>query len=101
MAILGKFKQQPADVLDYEFDYALWLADRDDSVKTQEVVSELVSGEGPDIDVSDVIESEGIVRYFASGGVDGSKHKVTCTVVTNNHPPRTKQTEMIISVKET
>lgn len=98
MAILGKFYKQPAEVLDYEFDFSEWLADRADSIVSQTVVATAQST-GSAMTVSNVIQVAGVVRFFLAGGTEGVKYKITCTIVTTGG--RTKQSEIMITVKDT
>lgn len=98
MAILGKFNKQPAEVLDYEFDFSEWLADRADTIVSQTVVSAPLTT-GAAMPVSNIVQNSGVVRFFLSGGTDGVKYKVTCTITTTGG--RTKQSEITITVKDT
>lgn len=98
MAILGKFIKQPLEVLDYEFDFSAWLADRTDVINTFTVVSDPQTVGASNMTLSNKSTSQGVVRFFAAGGVDAVKYKVTCTVVTTGG--RTKEAEMLITVKE-
>lgn len=105
MAILAKFGKQPAEVMDFQFDFTDWLADRTDTiVGTPVVTSALVPASPPIADttplvIGSVAELGGIVRYFTSGGTDKCKYEITCTFFTNGG--RTKQDEVILAVKET
>lgn len=94
MNILGRFKKQPVEVLDYLFDFSPWLIDRADTINTFVVTA------APGLTIADVTQSAGVVRYFASGGLSGERYTVTCTITTNSVPPRTKQAEMVIVVKD-
>ena len=103
MAILGKFTKQPIEVLDYQFDFSAWLADRGDTISgVPTVVSAAyktsVLGASPLV-ISGVSTNIGIVKFFASAGTDGSAYEITCTFSTVGG--RTKQSEMVITVKET
>ena len=91
--VLGIFEKQPADVLDYDFDFSDWLADRGDTITSQTVVS---SDAG--LTVGSVSMVAGVVKAFVSGGTSGTKYKLTCTVVTDGG--RTKQVEITLKVKE-
>lgn len=90
--VLGKFEKQPADVLDYDFDYSDWLDDRSDTIATYNVVAET------GLTVGLVTAISGVVKVFLSGGTDGQTYKVTCTVTTTGG--RTKQAEISVKVKE-
>lgn len=101
MAILGKFNKQPIEVLDYEFDFTAWLADRADVIVSQTVTAlpDVVGSAA--LTISSVAATSGVVRFFAAGGADGVRYEVTCTITTASTPARVKQAEMIITVKET
>lgn len=102
MAILGKFTKQPVEVLDYEFDFTAWLADREDTISgVPTVVSAPLTAGATNLTISSISTALGIVRFFAAGGIDGVKYEITCTFNTASSPARTKQDEMIITVKET
>ena len=101
MAILGKFTKQPVDVLDYQFSFADWLADRADTVVSQTVVSVPLTVGAVNMTISSITRAAGVVNFFASGGVDGVKYEVTCTITTASVPARVKSDSMIITVKAT
>ena len=90
--ILGKFTKQPADVLDYDFDYSDWLDDRVDTIATQTVTADT------GITVGTVSNASGVVKAWISGGTDGQTYKVTCTMTSAGG--RIKQAEISIRVKE-
>lgn len=91
-SVLGKFEKQPVDVLDYDFDYSDWLADRADTISTATITA--TTG----VTVGSSTHTSGVVKVFISGGTDGQSYKITCTVVTTGG--RTKQAEIVIKVKE-
>lgn len=99
--ILGKFTKQPVEVLDYQFDFTDWLADRSDTISgTPTVVSVPLTAGAANLTISSITTSAGVVSFFAAGGIDGVRYEITCTFNTASSPSRTKQDEMIISVKE-
>ena len=89
--ILGVFIKQPAEKLDYDFDYSEWLDSSDD------IASVDVSA-----DTGITVESNSIVgqrvKAYLSGGTHGSTYKVECTVTTD--AGRIKQDEIKIKVKD-
>lgn len=101
MTILGRFDKQPAEVLDYQFDFTAWLSDRADTILgTPTVTSAVVKGVSvAALNISNISTAFGIVRFFASGGTTGCQYEITCTLTTPGG--RTKQDEMVIAVKET
>lgn len=102
MAILGRFIKQPAEVLDYEFDFSVWLADRTDTISGVPTVTAtpLTTGGATPLTISNISHTAGVVRFFASSGSNEVKYEITCTFTTSATPSRTKQDEMIIYVKE-
>lgn len=101
MAVLGKFTKQPAEVLDYQFDFSAWLADRADTITATPTVTAAVAfgTSVVDVTISAVSQLNGVVRFFASGGTTGCKYEVTCTITTAGG--RVKQDELLLTVKET
>lgn len=93
MAILGKYTKQPIDVIDYDFDYRDWLADRADSIVSHTVVAD------PGLTIDTSLEINGVIKVFVASGTDGQTYKVTCTVTTLGG--RVKQAEITVAVKET
>lgn len=91
---LGTATKQPADTLDYDFDFAAWLADRSDTIASQVVTAEV------GITVGAVTQLNGVVKVYLSGGTTGNAYKVTCTITTAASTPRVKQAEITVKVKE-
>lgn len=92
MPVLAKFTKQPADVIDYDFDYRDWLADREDTASSVVVTAD------PGITITNTVLSGGVVKVFLSGGTDGVAYKITCTLTTTG--TRVKQAEITVAVKE-
>jgi hypothetical protein len=99
MAILGRYTQQPAEVLDYEFSFADWLTDRDDTLASYTIAAAALDGGTGELTISDdSIVATGVVRFFASGGTSLERYLVTCTITTDGG--RVKESEVVIRVKE-
>lgn len=99
MAILKKYKKQPADRLDYDFDYSLWLAVDDEilsAVVTIENLNAAVSLTPVIVDSSVTLPK--FVKVWLSGGAAGDYYKVSCTITTSRD--RVKQDEIKIKVTE-
>lgn len=95
MAVIATFEKQPADILDYDIDYAQWLPDNDtvDSVSVSVTpVGELV------VDAALVINDGTRVKLWVQGGVTGKTYKVEVTATTTLS--RVKQDEVRFRVKE-
>lgn len=101
MTILGKFEKQINETIDYNFDFSEWLNDRQDSINTMTVISESPANGGAPLVVSAVTQYAGVVKAFVSGGVNGQSYVVTCTVTTVSTPPRIKEAELVIRIRET
>ena len=95
MALIATYEKQPADVLDYDIDYATWLPDND-AIDTAEVVVSPTGGMV--IDLTLVIENNTRVKIWASGGASGTTYKAEITVTTTDG--RVKQDEIRFRCKE-
>lgn len=91
MPILGSFRQQPADTLDYDIDFSQWLPVGD--VITQATVSV----EPASLAVTHAISSPR-VKVWCSEGDNGVTYKLTVTATTNDG--RVKQVEFKLKVRE-
>lgn len=92
MAILNTFIKQPADRLDYDFDYSVFLAAAD-SIETAVFT---VEPAGLTIDTS-LVEPT-FTKVWLQGGVVGNTYKVSCTI-TSAHG-RVKQDEIKLRIRE-
>lgn len=95
MALIATFEKQPADVLDYDIDYATWLPDNDAIASVETAVT---PAGGMEVDLTLVIENNTRVKLWVSGGVTGTTYKVEVTVTTDDG--RVKQDEVRFRVKE-
>ena len=90
--ILGKYKKQPNEVLDYDVSYADFFSNRTDTVASVTVVAQtgltVVSTERDGL----------VVKTILSGGTDGTTYKVTLTLTTTTGI--VKEDEFYIAVKE-
>lgn len=91
---LATFTKQPAEVLDFDFDFVDWLADRADTIVSQVITAD------PGITVGTISRLGGVVKVYLSGGTDGTTYKITCTITTAASTPRIKQAEISVKVKE-
>lgn len=92
MAIVGSYKQQPSDVLDYAFDYSDFLQ-VDDSLLS---ATSSVTPSGLTVNAPFVSDKQ--IKFWVSGGTDGVKYKLTITATTA--VGRVKQDEAYITIKE-
>jgi len=95
MALIATFEKQPADVLDYDIDYATWLPDSDEIAT---VVATVTPADGLEVETTLLIQNNTRVKIWVSGGVTGTTYKVEITVTTDDG--RVKQDEIRFRVKE-
>jgi hypothetical protein len=84
--------KDPNAVLDYTFDWTLWLDDITDSISTHTIVPET----GIVCD-SSTISGKTVIAWI-SGGTDGTTYRVACRIVTTGG--RTEDRSIFIKVKE-
>lgn len=92
MAIIASYKQQPADNLDYAFDYTDFLQSGDHLLSATTSVSP--SG----LTVTPAVVAGTQVKFWVTGGVSGTKYKITITTTTS--AGRVKQDEAYVTIKE-
>ena len=86
-----QFTKQPAESLDYDFDWSRWLTSPD-VISTSVVTAE--SG----ITLGVKVSSTTVVKQFVSGGTSGSDYKITCRITTVEG--RIDEEEITILVRE-
>lgn len=91
MPVLGSYRQQPADTLDYDVDFSDWLPAGDTIVSATAVAVPAT------ISVTNVISSP-VVKVWCPNGVNGTTYKITVTATTNDG--RVKQVEFRLKVKD-
>lgn len=101
--ILGKFKKQPAEVLDYDVDFTEYLADGDTLLSSgnppiPSPYNITVDGTGLVVESAFVINNGKTIKVWLTGGTNGVKYKITITATTN--AGRVKQVEFVIQVKD-
>ena len=89
--------KDPDAVLDYIFDWTLWLDDVVDTIATATVTTPTVSGQIV-IDDSNPV-GKTVVAYISAGTV-GQTYPVTCQIVTAASPARTDERTIYIKIKE-
>ena len=99
MSILKTYTQQPADHLDYDFDYSSWLSQGDEIISAVFAIESLGGGTPttPMVIDSEVIQPT-FTKVWLSGGLAGDVYKVTCTITTSRG--RIKQNEIKIRIKD-
>lgn len=90
---LATFEKQPAEVQDYDIDFATsYLADLADTAVSHTVAFD------PGIEVPLTTMSDGVVKVWVSGGTSGQKYKITATITTVGG--RVREGEILVKVKE-
>lgn len=92
MAIIATYQQQPADNLDYAFDYTDFLQSGDS------VLSGTASVSPSGLTVTGPVASGKQLKYWVTGGTTGTKYKVTITMTTSLG--RVKQDEAMFVIKD-
>lgn len=97
--VLDTFDKQPVEVLDFDVNYAEWLANKGDTIAAITVTVEtgLTVGDGTN-GAPAPSHSNGVVKAWFVGGVDGQSYKATYLVTTG--AGRIKSAEILIRVKE-
>ncbi len=91
MALVGSFKQQPSETLDYDIDFSDWLPAADTIVSA--VVTITPAGLGSSFSIQSPR-----VKVWCWDGVSGTTYKITVTASTNDF--RVKEVEFRLRVKE-
>ncbi|WP_421849902.1 hypothetical protein [Oricola sp.] len=92
MSVLSHFVKAPADVLDYDVDFARWL-------ETGDTISSATAAATADtVTIDSTVVSDTQVKVWISGGSNGDVATTTITAVTANG--RTKTACIKITVKE-
>jgi len=91
MSSLGKFVQQPNEIIDYSIDFGPWVDDRNDYVVSY--VASVDAG----INIGSSRDTN-VVRVVVSGGTTGNRYKVTVRATTAGG--LVKEVEFWVRVKE-
>jgi hypothetical protein len=100
--ILGRYKKQPAETLDFDIEFSDFLDDGDTLVtagnpQVPSPLSVVVSPVGLTLGPTYVLGTTR-VKQWVSGGAEGGKYKVTLTLTSN--AGRVKQVEFYVTVKD-
>jgi len=90
--ILGKFKKQSAEVLDYDVDYTEWFEDRIDSPASYVVTAE------PGITIVSSTIDGMVVKVVLSGGLHGEKYKITARLTST--AGLLKEADFTVTIKD-
>lgn len=102
---MNKFKKQPAEVLDYDIDFTLWLPADDALASATAFITDIsappVSVEPVPaliIDSVDTLIPQKTVKVWLSSGTTGHNYKLTVRALTTD--ARLKEVEVGINVKD-
>lgn len=102
MPILATFEKQPADVQDFDIDFATWLVGMVDSAPGPSDSSGsngMLNVEADDgIQILAYVLNQGVAKIWTAGGTHGKTYKITATLTTVGN--RVKQAEIKVKVKE-
>lgn len=90
-SILGRFVQQPNEVIDYDVDYTEWFSNRADTA----LLAVVVADAGINVDTYSLTGK--VVRIVVSGGVSGQKYKVTTRLTTSAGV--VKEADFLVTIK--
>lgn len=96
--ILAKYEKQPAEVKDYDIDYAEWLGPVGDTVATATTTVTCDAEPVPTLLVDSVETSDTLVKLWVSGGTGGVSYKVTVRMTTAGG--RLDESELVFKVKD-
>jgi hypothetical protein len=96
--ILAKYEKQPAEVKDYDIDYADWLIPVEDTIDsiTTSVTSETQAV--PTLEVDYTQNTITLAKLWVSGGTVGTQYKITVLMTTVDG--RIDESELIFSIKD-
>jgi hypothetical protein len=96
--ILAKYEKQPAEVKDYDIDYADWLIPAEDTIDfiTTTVTSETEAT--PTLEVDYTEQTITLAKLWISGGTVGTQYKVT--VFMTSVGGRIDESELIFNIKD-
>lgn len=92
MSVLGRYKKQPNETLDYDVSYAKFFSKRTDDIATATATAET----GLTVGTNTVLGK--IYKIFLSGGTNGQTYKVT--VVMTSTTGVIKEDEFYVTIKE-
>lgn len=101
--ILGTFYKQPAETLDFDIDFAQFLADGDTLVSAGDPpvpspLNVVVTPAGLTVGGTYVVDNGTTIKQWLSGGTNGARYKISITATSN--AGRVKQVEFVVRVKD-
>lgn len=93
MPVVGRPRQQPLDVQDYDIDFSEWFPPEDTITEAEiSCVPDMPSAP------SYAIEHPRVKVWVYAGGADGTTYKITVRAITNDG--REKEVELLVRIKE-
>jgi hypothetical protein len=86
-----RFRKQPGEKLDYDFDFSNWLP-------TGVTIASSVVTADSGITLETKVETNAIVKQWISGGINGESYTVTCLMTSSTG--HKKESELILDVRE-
>jgi hypothetical protein len=99
--IIGRFKKQPLEILQYTVDYDCWLADGESIVTLTIVSTTDDDGVGEPtlgVDPGDIVIAARGVTFLVAGGTDGVEYKLTLTMSSDGN--QVTENEIFYAVEE-
>jgi hypothetical protein len=96
--ILAKYEKQPAEVKDYDIDYADWLIPVEDTIDTITTVVTSETEAVPTLEVDYTQSTITLAKLWVSGGTVGTQYKIT--VFMNSAGGRIDESELVFSIKD-
>lgn len=93
--ILGAVTQQPADLIDYDFEFSEWFDNNEDFIES---VTTNIKPAPLTLNVAANTSGQSKVKMWVQGGEDGDEFTVEITITTFSG--RTKQFELIVIIKD-
>lgn len=90
--------KDPNAVLDYVFNWAEWLATTGDTIASASII--INDGVASALTLDTKTNTPTSVTAWLSGGVVGTKVKVTCRITTVSSPARNEDRSVYVKVKE-
>lgn len=94
-AIIGKFTKQSAEVLDYDIDFSPWFSKRS---LTPDVLT--VTVDDPALNIVASSRTGALVKIILSGGVNGTRYKVTVKLTSTSAPSLLKEEDFYVTIKD-
>lgn len=90
--ILETFRKSTVDVIDYDFDYSLWLSKRgNDTISSFSVT--VPTG----LTIVESVQIQNTIKTFIQGGVSGKNYEVSCVIQTTGGRTKSATIRLVIN----